>query len=217
MLRQPRATEMAVSIFAFYGRSSTEDQQDPASSRTWQLTGSQSLIRGFTAVVIGEPARAFYGNQFSLTFPLFVHYGIQLWGCRKWEAQSILRWMLTAPQPGQSCQECASIDYATAEGLTRDRIVCPSAADPGRNRHRSGIAWPKSAIRVILANPRTPGTRSGTGNAATRSSSTSTTSPSATRQSCAGILTTTGSGPHPGPSALSRHDDIPDRPAPSWP
>jgi site-specific DNA recombinase len=35
--------------------------------------------RGFTAVVIGEPARAFYGNQFSLTFPLFVHYGIQLW------------------------------------------------------------------------------------------------------------------------------------------
>jgi pimeloyl-ACP methyl ester carboxylesterase len=26
-----------------------------------------------------EPARAFYGNQFGLTFPVFVHYGIQLW------------------------------------------------------------------------------------------------------------------------------------------
>lgn len=35
--------------------------------------------RGFDAVVIGEPARAFYGNQFSLTFPLFSHYGVQLW------------------------------------------------------------------------------------------------------------------------------------------
>jgi hypothetical protein len=35
--------------------------------------------RGFEAVVIGEPARAFYGNQFGLTFPLFVHYGVGLW------------------------------------------------------------------------------------------------------------------------------------------
>jgi site-specific DNA recombinase len=35
--------------------------------------------RGFEAVVIGEPARAFYGNQFGLTFPLFVHYGVELW------------------------------------------------------------------------------------------------------------------------------------------
>src|SRR5258706_3193263 len=35
--------------------------------------------RGFDAVVIGEPARAFYGNQFGLTFPVFVHYGVQLW------------------------------------------------------------------------------------------------------------------------------------------
>jgi site-specific DNA recombinase len=35
--------------------------------------------RGFDAVVIGEPQRAFYDDQFSLTFPVFVHYGIQLW------------------------------------------------------------------------------------------------------------------------------------------
>ncbi len=34
---------------------------------------------GSTAVVIGEPQRAFYGNQFGLTFPVFVHYGVQLW------------------------------------------------------------------------------------------------------------------------------------------
>jgi site-specific DNA recombinase len=103
---------------AFYGRVSTEDQQDPESSRTWQLHRSQQLIephggvlvgeyfdcghsrslpwqrrpaasqllealrdpdRGFAGVVIGEPQRAFYGNQFSLTFPIFTHYGVQLW------------------------------------------------------------------------------------------------------------------------------------------
>jgi site-specific DNA recombinase len=104
--------------FAFYGRVSTEDQQDPESSRSWQLHRSHQLIqphggilvaeyfdrgqsrslpwkrrpeasrllaalrhpdRNFTAVVIGEPQRAFYGNQFSLTFPIFTHYGVELW------------------------------------------------------------------------------------------------------------------------------------------
>jgi hypothetical protein len=29
--------------------------------------------------VIGEPHRAFYGNQYGLTFPLFEHYGVPLW------------------------------------------------------------------------------------------------------------------------------------------
>src|SRR4051812_17043155 len=104
--------------FAFYGRVSTEDQQDPAASRGWQLSRAETLIapsrgrilaeyfdigqsrslpwqrrpeaarllaaiadpgRSFDAVVIGEPARAFYGNQFGLTFPLLVHYGVELW------------------------------------------------------------------------------------------------------------------------------------------
>ena len=104
--------------FAFYGRVSTEDQQDPESSRAWQLTRSRALIeprdgqivteffdidksrsipwqrrpratallaelknsaRDFDAVVIGEPHRAFYGNQYGLTFPLFEHYGVPLW------------------------------------------------------------------------------------------------------------------------------------------
>jgi site-specific DNA recombinase len=103
---------------AFYGRVSTEDQQDPESSRAWQLHRSQQLIephggalvaeyfdcghsrslpwqrrpaasrlldalrdpdRRFAGVVIGEPQRAFYGNQFSLIFPIFTHFGVQLW------------------------------------------------------------------------------------------------------------------------------------------
>jgi site-specific DNA recombinase len=104
--------------FAFAGRVSTEDQQDPTSSRGWQISRARSLIephggvivaeffdvglsralpwkrrpqaaallslladpgRGFEAVVIGEPARMFYGNQFGLTFPVFAHYGVELW------------------------------------------------------------------------------------------------------------------------------------------
>ncbi|HZU71228.1 MAG TPA: recombinase family protein [Acidimicrobiales bacterium] len=107
-----------MTAFAFYGRVSTEDQQDPAASRGWQLSRARALVeptggaivaeffdvgqsrslpwprrpeasrllaavesrsRGFDAVVIGEPARAFYGNQFGLTFPVLVHYGVELW------------------------------------------------------------------------------------------------------------------------------------------
>ena len=103
---------------AFYGRVSTEDQQDPEASKGWQMRRARQLIephggvvveeffdigmsrslpwkrrpeatrllaalanpdRGFESVVIGEPQRAFYGNQFGLTFPVFTHYGVQLW------------------------------------------------------------------------------------------------------------------------------------------
>ena len=35
--------------------------------------------RGFEAIVVGEPARAFSGNQFSLTFPLLEHWNVELW------------------------------------------------------------------------------------------------------------------------------------------
>jgi hypothetical protein len=35
--------------------------------------------RGFDDVVIGEPHRAFYGNQFGLTLPLFEHFRARLW------------------------------------------------------------------------------------------------------------------------------------------
>ncbi|MGO9961946.1 MAG: recombinase family protein [Acidimicrobiales bacterium] len=105
-------------LFAFYGRVSTEDAQDPAASRAWQLRRSNELVRshggeivaeyfdlgqsrslpwkrrpeanrlledlpntgrGWEAVVIGEPSRAFYGSQFALTFPLFTHYRVGLW------------------------------------------------------------------------------------------------------------------------------------------
>ncbi len=103
---------------AFYGRCSTEDTQDPAASRAWQVRRARDLVeplghrivteyfdvgesrsipwkrrpeasrllqdltsstRAFDGVVVGEPQRAFYGNQFGLTFPLLTHHGIALW------------------------------------------------------------------------------------------------------------------------------------------
>ena len=103
--------------FASWGRVSTEDRQDPESSRAWQHARGKALIephggvivaeffdidksrsippqhrpeasrllaaladpgRGFDAVVVGEPQRAFYGNQFDNTFPLFAHFGVPL-------------------------------------------------------------------------------------------------------------------------------------------
>ena len=107
-----------VTQFAFWGRCSTEDRQDPEASRAWQYSRAGQLVaprggvivseyfdvdksrsipparrpqashllaelanpgREFDAVVVGEPQRAFYGNQFGNTFPLFEHWDVPLW------------------------------------------------------------------------------------------------------------------------------------------
>ncbi|GGP97451.1 putative recombinase [Streptosporangium pseudovulgare] len=257
--------------FAFYGRVSTEDNQDPESSRAWQITRSRALIearggeivaeffdvdksrsipwqrrpraaallaelrdpgRGFEAVVIGEPHRAFYGNQYGLTFPIFEHFGVPLWvpevggpidpaneahdlvmsvfgGMSKGERNRVkirVRSAMSAqaqmegrflggrppygyrlgdagphPNPAKAADgrrlHRLELDpvaapvvarifaeflnghglFAIAEGLTRDGVPSPSAHDPGRNRHRVGIAWSKGAVRAILTNPRYTG------------------------------------------------------------
>lgn len=256
--------------FAFYGRVSTEDQQDPEASRNWQLARAKALVdkhgdivaeffdigqsrsipwkrrpeairllvamrdadRGFDAIVIGEPQRAFYGNQYGLTFPVLVHYGVGLWvpevggaiepeseahdlvmsvfgGMSKGERNRIkirVRAAMAAqasvegrflggrppygyrladagphPNPAKAAEgkrlhrlepnpATAPVvqriyaeyiagrgKFAIAEALTRDGIPCPSANDPARNRHRTGMAWAKGAVGVILTNPRYTG------------------------------------------------------------
>jgi site-specific DNA recombinase len=256
---------------AFWGRVSTEDKQDPESSRGWQITRAKTLIaphggqivaqffdidksrsippqrrpqasrllaaladpsRGFEAVVVGEPQRAFYGNQFGNTFPVFAHYGVPLWvpevggpidpdneahdlimsvfgGVSKGERNRIKIRVRTAmaaqaqlegrflggrppygyrlidagphPNPAKAADgkrlHVLALDdpaatvvarifgqfiagdglFAIAESLTRDGIPCPSAHDPGRNKHRCGVAWSKGAVRAILVNPRYTG------------------------------------------------------------
>jgi DNA invertase Pin-like site-specific DNA recombinase len=257
--------------FGFYGRVSTEDNQDPQASRAWQLHRARALIearggeivaeffdvdksrsipwqlrphaaalieelrdprRGFDAVVIGEPQRAFYGNQYSLTFPLFEHFGVPLWvpevggpidpaneahdmimgvfgGLSKGERNRIkirVRAAMAAitategrflggrppygyqladagphPNPGKAADgrrlRRLVADPVTsrvvrwiyseflkgrgyldlAEELTLQGILCPSASDPERNKHRDQRAWSKYAVRVILTNPRYTG------------------------------------------------------------
>jgi hypothetical protein len=44
-----------------------------------------------------------------------------------------------------------------ARALNEAGIPCPSAADPGRNSHRAGLAWSLTTVRAILANPRYTG------------------------------------------------------------
>ena len=43
-----------MSRFAFYGRVSTEDQQDPAASRGWQLSRAESLIAPHDGRIVAE-------------------------------------------------------------------------------------------------------------------------------------------------------------------
>ena len=49
----------------------------PEASRV--LTDAANPARGWTALVIAEPRRAFSGGQFQLVFPQLTHYGIELW------------------------------------------------------------------------------------------------------------------------------------------
>jgi site-specific DNA recombinase len=40
-----------------------------------------------------------------------------------------------------------------ARALNDTAVPCPSAADPERNTHRTGLAWTEGAVREILLNP----------------------------------------------------------------
>ncbi|HZS22596.1 MAG TPA: recombinase family protein, partial [Pseudonocardiaceae bacterium] len=108
----------AVGSIAFYGRCSTEDNQDPETSLGWQLSNARKFVepfggqvvveyfdigqsrsvpwdrrdegsrllaalkdpaRGWSAVVVGEGTRCWFGNQFSLIAPRFAAHGVDLW------------------------------------------------------------------------------------------------------------------------------------------
>jgi DNA invertase Pin-like site-specific DNA recombinase len=256
--------------FAFYGRVSTEDWQDPASSQARQRERAGALVqgygtvvaeffdvgesrtvawgrrpqaaalvaqlpdadRGWEAIVIGEYERAFYGSQYAAMAPLFEHYGVQLWmpetggrvdySCEHDEAamtvlglsskREITRTSIrvrtamsvqtreqgrylggrppygyrlgdAGPHPNKAHAawgrraHCLEPDPETAHvvrwmfaqrltghsaariarGLNEAGIPCPSAADPGRNPHRSGAAWTLRTVATILSNPRYTG------------------------------------------------------------
>src|SRR6202007_2593931 len=63
----------------------------------------------------------------------------------------VVRWMFAQRLAGHSA---ARITRA----LNDAGIPCPSAADPGRNPHRSGAGWTlRTVAAAILANPRYTG------------------------------------------------------------
>ena len=256
--------------FAFYGRVSTEDWQDPVTSRARQREQAEALVRGhgqvvaeffdegqsrtvawgrrpqaaalvaqladpgrgWDAIVVGEYERAFYGSQYAAMAPLFEHYGVQLWmpeaggrvdfasehdeqamtvlglsskrevtrtsirvrtamavqvreqgrylggrppyGYRlgdagphpnkahaAWgrrahrlepdpETAHVVRWIFAQRLGGHSVARIA-------RALNEAGVPCPSAADPGRNPHRTGTGWTLGTVTTILANPRYTG------------------------------------------------------------
>jgi hypothetical protein len=52
--------------FAFYGRVSTEDQQDPHASKSWQLSRARSLIEPAGGRIVAE----FFDVGLSRSLPL---------------------------------------------------------------------------------------------------------------------------------------------------
>ena len=62
----------------------------------------------------------------------------------------VVRWMFAQRLAGHSA---ARITRA----LNDAGVPCPSAADPGRNPHRTGAAWTLRTVAAILANPRYTG------------------------------------------------------------
>ncbi|UGT79953.1 recombinase family protein [Mycobacterium kansasii] len=79
----------AIDLIAPHGGVLAADYFDVGQSRSlpWKRRPEASRLladvacpdHNFDAVVIGEPARAFYGPQFALTFPILTHYGVGLW------------------------------------------------------------------------------------------------------------------------------------------
>jgi site-specific DNA recombinase len=66
------------------------------------------------------------------------------------ETAHVVRWMFAQRLAGHSLARIA-------RALNEAGVACPSAADPGRNPHRTGAAWMLGTVTTILSNPRYTG------------------------------------------------------------
>ena len=136
--------------------------------------------RGFDAVVIGEPQRAFYGNQFGLTFPVFTHYGVELW----------VPEVGGAVDPGSEAHDLVMSLYGGMSKGERMRIktrVRSAMASPGRDR--GPLPRRPPALR-LPARRRRPAPEPGQGRRSA-SGSTSSRPTRPPRRSCSGSSTST--------------------------
>jgi len=161
--------------FAFYGRVSTEDYQDPVTSRARQLGQAAALVAGS-----GQITAEFFDAGQSRVLPWarrpqasasvaamadpdrladagpHPNKAHAAWGRRAWrldpdpDTAPVVQWIFSQRLAGHSL---ARITRA----LTEAGIPCPSAADPERNAHRAGERWSLTTVRAILANPRYTG------------------------------------------------------------
>jgi DNA invertase Pin-like site-specific DNA recombinase len=63
------------------------------------------------------------------------------------ETAHVVRWIFGQRLAGHSAARIA-------RALNEAGVPCPSAADPGRNPHRTGTRWMLGTVTTILANPR---------------------------------------------------------------
>jgi hypothetical protein len=66
------------------------------------------------------------------------------------ETAHVVRWMFAQRLAGHSSARIA-------RALNEAGVPCPSAADPGRNPHRTGTGWTLGTVTTILQNPRYTG------------------------------------------------------------
>jgi site-specific DNA recombinase len=78
------------------------------------------------------------------------------WGRRAYRlepdpaAAHVVRWIFAQRLAGHSVARIA-------RALNEAGVPCPSAADPGRNKHRTGAGWTLGTVTTILQNPRYTG------------------------------------------------------------
>jgi site-specific DNA recombinase len=163
--------------FVFYGRVSTEDWQDPVTSRARQreqaetmtmlglsskreITRTSIRVRTAMAVQTREQGRYLggrppYGYRLADAgpHPNKVHAA---WGRRAHRLEPdprtapVVRWIFAQRLAGHSVARIA-------RALNEAGVPCPSAVDPGRNPHRTGAGWTLGTVTTILSNPRYTG------------------------------------------------------------
>jgi len=129
-------------------------------SSKWEITRTRIRVRTAMATQTREQGRNLggrppYGYQLADAGP-HPNKAHAAWGRRAHclvpdpVAAPVVRWMFAQRLAGRSA---ARITRA----LNDAGVPCPSAADPGRNPHRTGAAWTLRTVAAILANPRYTG------------------------------------------------------------
>ena len=96
--------------------------------------------RRHEAVVVGEPQRAFYGAQFSDTFPVFVHFGVELWVPS--DSTST-----TTPSPQSSATSAQSATTDTSSKPPANRKATSLPPSMSRSQHRTPTTAPNDSKR----------------------------------------------------------------------